>query len=116
MLEVLYPQKWLPYKYLWPFLRNHLDSWNNLALIADRSRKEGVPTPNVFILEAQRDELVPKENGELLFQRCRDLGFQVEKGVAPVAFHSEAIARGDGKKLAARAIMQLAKQALEKGP
>ena len=32
MLETLYPQRWVPYKHLWPFLRNHLDSWRNMVL------------------------------------------------------------------------------------
>lgn len=113
MLAVLYPQKWLPYKHLWPFLRNHLDSMTNLGLIAERSREMGGATPKIFILEAGRDELVPKEHGELLHKRCLDLGVSVEKNTIPVAYHSEAIARGDGKKLAAQAILQLTKRALD---
>lgn len=112
MLGVLYPQKWLPYKYLWPFLRNQLDSWANLGLIAESARAKEETTPHVFILEADRDELVPKEHGEALVQRCLDLGIPVEKGSAPVAFHSEAIARTEGKRLAVRAILTLVKQAL----
>ncbi|KAK0731275.1 hypothetical protein B0H67DRAFT_597188 [Lasiosphaeris hirsuta] len=114
MLTALYPQKWLPYKHLWPFLRNHLDSMTNLSLIDERSKKEGGATPEIFILEAGRDELVPKEHGELLFQSCLDLGLPVEKNTVPAAYHSEAIARGDGKKLAAHAILQLTKRALDK--
>ncbi|KAK4451664.1 protein bem46 [Podospora aff. communis PSN243] len=113
MVGVLYPQKWLPYQYLWPFLRNQLDSWSNLGLIAGSSEKGGGKLPNIFILEADRDELVPKAHGEALFQRCRDLGIPVEKGAAPVAYHSEAIARGEGKKMAAQALMCLTKRALD---
>ncbi|KAK4251193.1 Alpha/Beta hydrolase protein [Corynascus novoguineensis] len=111
MLETLYPQKWLPYKYLWPFLRNHLDSWGNLGLIAQVSKEKGVPGPMVYILEAERDELVPKEQSERLYRRCVDLGLPVEKGTVPVAYHQQAIARGDGKKLAAQAILKLAQSA-----
>jgi acetyl esterase/lipase len=67
----------------------------------------------VYILEAERDELVPKEQSESLYKRCQDLGIPVEKGVVPVAFHQQAIARGDGKKLAAQAILKLTQRALE---
>lgn len=45
MLETLYPQKWLPYKYLWPFLRNHLDSWANLGLMAEAVKEKGRQHP-----------------------------------------------------------------------
>ncbi|KAK3309639.1 Alpha/Beta hydrolase protein [Chaetomium strumarium] len=115
MLETLYPQKWLPYKYLWPFLRNHLDSWANLGLIAECTRKKGFPAPMVYILQAERDELVPKEQSEHLYQRCLDLGLPVERGIVPVAYHQQAIARGDGKKLAAQAILKLTMRALDNG-
>lgn len=112
MLKTLYPQKWLPYRYLWPFLRNHLDSWENLGLIAQASKGTSKPPPTIYILEAERDELVPKEQSERLYQRCVDLGLPVEKGVVPVAYHQQAIARGEGKRLAAQAILKLARQSL----
>ncbi|KAL2128405.1 hypothetical protein VTI74DRAFT_9224 [Chaetomium olivicolor] len=113
MLETLYPQKWLPYKYLWPFLRNHLDSWANLGLIAQAAKEKKVAAPMVYILEAERDELVPKEQSERLLQRCADLGVPAERGVVPVAYHQQAIARGDGKRLAAQAILQLTQRAMD---
>ncbi|KAL2263500.1 hypothetical protein VTK26DRAFT_6495 [Humicola hyalothermophila] len=112
MLEELYPQKWLPYKYLWPFLRNHLDSWSNLGLIAQAAKGRGEAPPMIYILQAERDEIVPKEQSERLYQRCLDLGLAVEKVVVPVAYHQQAIARGDGKKLAAQAILTLVKRSL----
>ncbi|KAL2165448.1 hypothetical protein VTH06DRAFT_746 [Thermothelomyces fergusii] len=111
MLETLYPQKWLPYRYLWPFLRNHMNSWENLGLIAQASEGKGVPAPMIYILEAERDELVPKEQSESLYRRCVDLGLPVEKGTVPVAFHQQAIARGDGKRLAAQALLKMAQNA-----
>lgn len=112
MLETLYPQKWLPYKYLWPFLRNHLDSWANLGLIARAAQEKKVAAPTVYILEAERDELVPQEQSERLFQRCVALEVPAERAVVPVAYHQQAIARGDGKKLAAQAILRLTERAL----
>ncbi|KAK4658699.1 hypothetical protein QC762_103820 [Podospora pseudocomata] len=113
MLGTLYPQKWLPYKYLWPFLRNHLDSYANLKLIAQKAEEKSCDAPFIYILQAERDELVPREQTEKLHQRCIELGLPVEKGVASVAFHQEAIARGPGKKLASEAILKLTKRALD---
>ncbi|KAK4229101.1 Alpha/Beta hydrolase protein [Podospora fimiseda] len=115
MLETLYPQKWLPYKHLWPFLRNHLDSWTNFGLMAQASKESGISPPSVYIIQAERDELVPKEQTDKLYQRCVDVGLKVERGVAPSAYHQEAIARPHGKKLAAAAILKLAKQGLDSG-
>ncbi|KAK3398091.1 alpha/beta-hydrolase [Sordaria brevicollis] len=112
MLETLYPQKWLPYKRLWPFLRNHLDSWTNMETIANTAKEMGRPPPNIFILEAERDELVPPEHAERLLERCQDLGLPVERVKSPSAFHSDAIMRIEGKRLAARGVVQLTKQAL----
>jgi len=112
MLETLYPQKWLPYKYLWPFLRNHLDSWGNMELIAKHAKEKGEKAPVVYLLQAERDELVPEEQSERLYQRCVELGFPAERGIVPVAYHQQAIARGDGKKLAAQAILKLIQKAL----
>lgn len=113
MLETLYPQKWLPYKYLWPFLRNHLDSWENLGLIAQASKEKGGAGPMIYILEAERDEIVPKEQSDRLYQRCVDLGLPVDRGIVPVAYHQQAISRGEGKKLAAQAIRSLTQRALD---
>ncbi|KAK3984834.1 Alpha/Beta hydrolase protein [Cladorrhinum sp. PSN332] len=115
MLETLYPQKWLPYKHLWPFLRNHLDSWANFGLMAQASREKGVAPPSIYIIQAERDELVPKEQTDKMYQRCVDVGLPVERGIASSAYHQEAIARPDGKKLAAAAILKLAKQGLDSG-
>ena len=114
VLLAVYPSKWVPYRYLWPFLRNHLDSWRNMDLIADRLEKEGGTPPRVFILEAQKDELVPQEHGDMLQQKCLELGLPVEKGVSPSAFHSEAIGRVGGRTLVVQAITRMAEQALIK--
>lgn len=113
LLSVLYPQRWLPYKYLWPFLRNHLDSLSNLDLVAAAAKKHGGVAPHIYILEAERDELVPKEHSEDLYAKCLALGIPVEKGAALAAFHQEAIVRSGGKTLAAQAILKLAKEAFE---
>lgn len=93
MLKTLYPQKWLPYRYLWPFLWNHLDSWKALGLMRE---KPGTKAPYVLILEAGKDELVPFEHGELLEMRCRDLGLGVRKKAVRNALHTEVLVRQEG--------------------
>jgi uncharacterized protein len=93
MLETLYPQKWLPYRYLWPFLWNHLDSWKALGLMKERL---GATTPHVLILEAGKDELVPSSHGEILEGRCRELGLDAMKKVVGNALHTEILVRQEG--------------------
>jgi acetyl esterase/lipase len=113
MLETLYPQRWLPYRYLWPFLRTHLDSWSNLGLMAERATRDGHILPHVFILEAARDELVPRDHGLMLRDRCLELGIPVDRAVSEYAYHNEAIARGGGKKAMAEAILRISEKCLQ---
>ncbi|KAI1342782.1 Alpha/Beta hydrolase protein [Xylariaceae sp. FL0016] len=97
MLEVLYPQKWLPYKYLWPFLRSHLDSWENIRTIAEKHRKLG-SKPEVLILQAAKDELVPSELSDKLYARCIETDLPAVKRAVDGAFHNDVMFRGEGKK------------------
>lgn len=91
MLTSLYPEKWLPYKYLHPFLRNFLDSYRNLGTIAAQRLEKGIQPPHIFILEAGRDEVVPPSHPEELRKRCTELGLPVETVVVPRALHSDAM-------------------------
>lgn len=102
MLETIYPQKWLPYKYLWPFLRNHLDSWKNLKLIADMHNTGGSSAPEVLIVQAAKDELVPAELSQQLYDRCVDVRLPVRRAMVAGAFHSDAMFRTDGKVAVSR--------------
>lgn len=102
MLGAVYPPKWVPYRYLWPFLRNHLDSRANLEKIATaRSGSEG---PLITIVEAGKDELVPAEHGAELLQRGTELGLAIEKKTVQGAFHNDVMFRGEGRKAVADAI------------
>jgi acetyl esterase/lipase len=105
MLAVLYPQKWLPYKYLWPFLRNQLDSLQNLGQIANRYMVTQAP-PRIFILEAAKDELVPLELSKQLYNRCVELGLPVERKAVSGAFHNDAMFRAEGKTAVLKFIAQ----------
>lgn len=91
MLASLYPQRWLPYKYLHPFLRNFLDSYKNLGTIAAQRLQKDTRPPGIFILEAGRDEVVPPSHPEELRRRCMELSLPVETVVVPRAFHSDAM-------------------------
>ncbi|KAI1153160.1 Alpha/Beta hydrolase protein [Nemania diffusa] len=105
MLEVLYPQKWLPYKYLWPFLRNHLDSWKNLKLIANMSSAR-TSIPEVLIVQAAKDELVPAELSQKLYERCIELQMPVHKASVSGAFHSDAMFRTEGRRAVSQFLAQ----------
>ncbi|KAI1191586.1 Alpha/Beta hydrolase protein [Nemania serpens] len=105
MLEVLYPQKWLPYKYLWPFLRNHLDSWKNLKLLTDLYSAES-SLPHVLIVQAAKDELVPAELSQKLYDRCIELRMPVRRTLVGGAFHNDAIFRAEGRRAASEFLAQ----------
>lgn len=104
MLNTLYPQKWLPYRHLWPFLRNHLDSWVTLEVMQKRFRDLNSEPPSVLILEAGKDELVPKEHGDALEQRCIELGLDVNRQVVSNALHTEVMVRPQGRMAVVEAI------------
>ncbi|CAG8948880.1 hypothetical protein HYFRA_00002004 [Hymenoscyphus fraxineus] len=96
MLQTLYPQKWLPYRYLWPFLRNHLDAEKALGVMSERWGERGEKTPKVWILQAGRDELVPAGHAERLEGRFREVGVGVERRVIGGALHTEVLVRAEG--------------------
>ena len=102
MLRALYPQKWLPYQYLWPFLRNQLDSWTNFGTIAKRAA--GSRPPGVYMIEAGKDELVPADHGEQLAERCQAVGLPMERYKVRGALHNEVIVRTQGKSAIAHSI------------
>lgn len=94
MLTTIYPQKWLPYRYLGPFLRNHWDSRLALQKISASS----TPTPKVIILQAANDELVPSTQSVELEEICRDLNMNVERKVIPNALHTEVATKAQGRR------------------
>ncbi|KAG0651280.1 hypothetical protein D0Z07_2119 [Hyphodiscus hymeniophilus] len=114
MLETLYPQKWLPYRYLWPFLRNHLDSSKALGLLGDNIIAKGARVPKVLILEAGRDELVPRSHGDMLERRCIDVGLAVERQVVGSALHNEILVRPGGRNAVVEAIRNSGKTTYHK--
>ena len=93
MLVAIYPQKWLPYRYLYPFLWNHWDSRRALLRIARSDAK-----PTVLILPAGRDELVPESHGAELEEICKDGKMDVQRVVVSGALHHEVLSKSKGRQ------------------
>lgn len=111
MLSALYPQKWLPYKHLWPFLRSRLDSWQNLEVIG--RGYSGRRPPEIYIIEAGKDELVPPDHGKRLQRQCEDMGLPVQRHTVHSALHNDVMFRPQGREAIARSILSAARKAIE---
>ncbi|KAL8806132.1 MAG: hypothetical protein Q9182_001533 [Xanthomendoza sp. 2 TL-2023] len=94
MLTAIYPQKWLPYRYLGPFLRNHWDSRAALHEIATSS----IPTPKILVLQAANDELVPSSQTVELEETCRGLKLDMERKVITGALHTDVAAKSQARR------------------
>jgi pimeloyl-ACP methyl ester carboxylesterase len=99
MLATIYPQRWLPYRYLWPFLWNCLDTRSALEEISWQFPKS---PPDIVILEAGKDELVPKLHGDALEKTCISVGLVVRRHVTRGALHSEIMNRSTSQALVVR--------------
>ena len=104
MLLELYPQKWLPYRYLSPFLRNHWDSKEALQRLAGscRGRKMlagayGSGSLKMLILQAGKDEIVPPIQGLELEACARGMGFDVRRVEVKTALHNEVSMKASGR-------------------
>ncbi|PWY86742.1 alpha/beta-hydrolase [Aspergillus heteromorphus CBS 117.55] len=115
MLINLYPQKWLPYRYLWPFLRSHWDSTMAMERMAywghrsdakhgrERSNGDGLvvrPTfiPPILILSAEKDEVIPPHAANDLETAGRSLGLDITRKQVLGAMHTEASVKAEGKR------------------
>lgn len=128
MLETVYPQRWLPYRYLWPFLRTNLDMQVNLGVIAAaaedsvQSTATGVVAaspaspsslPRVLVLDAGDDELVPRQQPDRIVQCCEELGINVERKTVKGAVHTEALMRSEGKDAVAEFVHAEARRVVD---
>lgn len=105
MLVSLYPQKFLPYRYLGPFLMSTWDSEDALLRISRRLAETDVTTRQktdrlkVLLLEAENDELVPKEDAATLCNLCAESkALGVEHKVVAGALHTDVMMKNEGKK------------------
>ncbi|KAM5446173.1 hypothetical protein McanCB56680_008043 [Microsporum canis] len=95
MLLALYPQRWLPYRYLGPFLRNWWDSEGAIrSMQITRAKKE---RRKVLIISADKDELVPAEQADIIEELCSKHEMDVSRTRVRGALHTEATFRGDGR-------------------
>lgn len=104
MLLALYPQRWLPYRYLWPFLWNFWDSEVALRKICASGHR-----PNVLILSATRDEVVPPGEADKLEQICYESTLPTEREDVMGALHTEATTRREGQEAVASFIAKITK-------
>ncbi|ETN45346.1 uncharacterized protein HMPREF1541_09177 [Cyphellophora europaea CBS 101466] len=92
MLVALYPQKWLPYRYLTPFLMSTWETKRGLEEIG--SARSNV---QVMLLQAGADEIVPDGQAGVLEDACRERGIRVERRVVPGALHQDIMMKPAGR-------------------
>lgn len=106
MLISLYPQKWLPYRYLWPLSWNTWDikvSMNQLARWRDETelRANGAhprPLPPLLLLSAEKDEVIPEYVPGELETHAKLLDLEVARKDVLGAMHIEVPLKLDGRK------------------
>ncbi|KAH9057486.1 Alpha/Beta hydrolase protein, partial [Lactarius vividus] len=67
MLRALYPQRWLPYRYLGPFV---VDRWDARAAARDMRRRCAL-AHRAMVLVSERDEVVPPAMGQEIFDALK---------------------------------------------
>ncbi|KJX92980.1 alpha/beta superfamily hydrolase like protein [Zymoseptoria brevis] len=109
MLLTLCPQKWLPYRYLHPFLWNHWDSRQALATIGQHfsSRNKASEALKVLLMIAEKDEVVPAEESKKLEEACEQAGLDWQRKDAAGALHVDALAKSQGRDQATRWIVNV---------
>lgn len=98
MLVAIYPQKFLPYRYLHPFLRSTWDSQEALQRIA---------AVHLLILQAGSDEIVPAGQAETLRSVCAEGKLDVKLILIKGALHTEIMAKREGRNVAAQFLKTL---------
>ena len=102
MLAALYPQRWLPYRYLWPFLRSH---WNSEKALQSIASTEMGWRMKILLLAAAKDEVVPATEAEKLHDVCLALSLDVIRHDVVGALHAEASMKGKGPGTIARFVV-----------
>lgn len=105
MLISLYPQKWLPYRYLWPFSWNTWDVSSTLQQMAryktavpsgkDSSKRMSVPP--IFLMSAENDEVIPLWVADQLEEKARASGLGIQRKSVKGAMHIEGPLKIDGR-------------------
>ncbi|KAJ5193546.1 hypothetical protein N7449_009688 [Penicillium cf. viridicatum] len=101
ILKNLYPQRWLPYRYLWPFLWNNWSSAAAITRIArwrDDAPDERRQPPAILLLIADQDEMIPSTAADELERLCRQHGLDAERKNVAGALHTEAVLKREGRE------------------
>lgn len=106
MLISLYPQRWLPYRYLWPLSWNSWDvkvSMDQLARWRDKietGEDEAISrsVPPILLLSAEKDEVIPEYVPGELESHAKALNLDIERKNVPGAMHIEAPLKLEGRK------------------
>ncbi|KAE8415036.1 Alpha/Beta hydrolase protein [Aspergillus pseudocaelatus] len=128
MLISLYPQKWLPYRYLWPFSWNHWSCTTAMERIArwrdqNKEQNDAIPQgartgtpmlprpgqscissesfrspPPILLLSAESDEVIPPHVADGLESDGERLGLKLERKDVRGALHTEAPVKVDGRE------------------
>ncbi|CAD0101046.1 unnamed protein product [Aureobasidium mustum] len=94
MLAAIYPDWWVPYKHLWPFLRSWWDSEDALRKIAESSHP-----PKILMVVASGDEIVPRVQADQLETLCKDLRLDVIRRDVLGALHTQASTLDQGNRV-----------------
>lgn len=108
MLAAIYPQKFLPYRYLWPFLRSHWDSVEAFRTIGTLQRKE-MP-PKVLIVQAENDEIVPSKITDDLEGMGKEAGLSITRKIIKRALHQDAMMRTEGRQTVTNFVLDAASE------
>ncbi|KAL4801994.1 Alpha/Beta hydrolase protein [Aspergillus unguis] len=102
MLISLYPQRWLPYRYLWPFSWNTWDVSRSLQDIASTSQKDKktkrMNAPPILLMSADSDEVIPLWVADHLEDKAQGLGLDIQRVNVKGAMHIEGPLKFDGRK------------------
>jgi fermentation-respiration switch protein FrsA (DUF1100 family) len=103
MLIALYPQKFLPYRYLTSFLQSSWDSREALSRIADSKSAK----PAILLLQAGSDEIVPADHAGVLQRASQEKGLTVKVQVITGALHTEVMTKAQGRQLIADFLLSI---------
>ena len=107
MLVVLYPQRFLPYRYLYPFLRS---TWDSNGALQQVAAAKPTRLQKILILQAGSDEVVPDGQAELLRHVCAEGGLDAELKVIKGALHTEIMAKHEGRNMIAEFLKNISKE------
>ncbi|KAL4930470.1 Alpha/Beta hydrolase protein [Aspergillus undulatus] len=114
MLISLYPQKWLPYRYLWPLSWNTWDVADSLEKLGQHKNKASQShsefnlsananshhghVPPILLMSAASDEVIPTWVADQLVDKARHHRLDIQRTDVKGAMHIEGPLKAEGKK------------------